>query len=133
MTASRFLRPRLGALVGTVLALLMLGACSSTAGSQANVPTTQPTIVPTATTAPTATLTPPSCGSRFGAAFQATLPDAASTVTSVYAAVLLPPETRSYDDDATGLRGRFMCSAGTAASVSSFMTTNLTQQGWTAV
>jgi hypothetical protein len=112
MAASRFLHPRLVTLLPTLLALFMLGACSPV-GSQANVPpshpTTQPIIIPTAT----ATLGPPSCGSQFGAAFQATLPDATSTVTSVYADVLLPPETRSYGDDrsyggdATGLRVRF--------------------------
>jgi hypothetical protein len=137
MSVSRILLPRL-ALLGTLIALLMLSACSSSASTEANLPnhpTTQPIILPTATAtvAPTITLTPPSCGSQFGATFQATLPDATSTVTSVYADVLLPPETRSYDDDATGLRARFMCSAGTATSVLSFMTDHLTQQGWTTV
>jgi hypothetical protein len=43
----------------------------------------------------------------------------------------LPPQTRSYDNDAAGgLRGRFFCSAGTPASVLSFMTQQLAQQGW---
>ena len=138
MTASRFLHPRVAAIPGALLALLtllMLSACSSTAGSEANVPTTQPIIVPsaTATSAPTATLTPPSCGSQFGTAFQATIPDATYSQTTVYAEVPLPPETRSFDDDATGLRVRNMCSAGTTATVESFMTTHLTQLGWTTV
>jgi len=60
-----------------------------------------------------------------------TLPDAKFKATSVYAQVPLPPLTRSYDNDAAGgVRGRQMCSAGTTASVLTFMTQHLTQLGW---
>ncbi len=87
----------------------------------------------TATTAPvpTATLAAVTCGSQYGSAYQATLPDATYSETTVFSALQLPPQTRSYDNDAAGgLRGRFFCSAGTSASVRSFMTQQLSQQGW---
>lgn len=87
----------------------------------------------TATTAPapTATLVAVTCGSQYGSAYQATLPDATYSQTTVFSALHLPPQTRSYDNDAAGgLRGRFFCSAGTSASVRAFMTQQLNQLGW---
>lgn len=91
------------------------------------------TSTPPATTAPvpTATLAAVTCGSQYGNAYQATLPNATYSQTIVFSALQLPPQTRSYDNDAAGgLRGRFFCSAGTSASVRSFMTQQLSQLGW---
>lgn len=80
---------------------------------------------------PTATFAAVTCGSQYGSAYQATLPDATYSQTTVFSALQLPPQTRSYDNDAAGgLRGRFFCSAGTTASVRSFMTQQLSQLGW---
>lgn len=109
--------------------LLALAACSQT-GATSTAPTPTATTAATVTTAMTATLTPAQCGARYGSAYATTLPDATYQETAVYAQVTLPPETRSYDDDASGLRVRFMCSAGTTDSVSSYMTQHLTQLGW---
>jgi len=85
----------------------------------------------TAAPIPTATLAAITCASQFGSAYQATLPDATYSQTTVFSALQLPSQTRSYDNDAAGgLRGRFFCSAGTSASVRSFMTQQLSQLGW---
>lgn len=77
-----------------------------------------------------ATRTPAPCGARYGGADRATLPDATFAQTTVYARVPLPPHTRAYDDDAAGLRGRFLCSAGTTRAVQDFMTAHLGTLGW---
>ncbi|HLW02600.1 MAG TPA: hypothetical protein VKT82_28360 [Ktedonobacterales bacterium] len=75
--------------------------------------------------------TTPSCNSNFKPGYVSTLPDADSTKTHVFAQVQLPPETRSYDNDASGgFRGREMCSGGTTQSVTDFMTQHLAQLGW---
>ncbi len=79
----------------------------------------------------TASSTAPACNSNFKPGYVSTLPDATFTSTTVFAQVQLPPETRSYDNDASGgFRGREMCSGGTTASVTNFMTQHLTAQGW---
>lgn len=120
----------------TVLALWLTGCGVTTTVAQEGGSTSTPTVttaVPTATTAPapTATLAAATCGSQYGSAYQATLPDATYSQTTVFSALHLPPQTRSYDNDAAGgLRGRFFCSSGTSASVISFMTQQLAQQGW---
>ncbi|HEY7126243.1 MAG TPA: hypothetical protein VH540_20030 [Ktedonobacterales bacterium] len=110
-------------------ALFALSACSPNAvTSTGSTPTDTPTSVPTATP----TLAPPMCGSApFSANYVTMLPDATFNATNIYAQIPLPPLTRSFDNDASGgLRGRQMCSAGTADSVLAFMTQNLTQLGW---
>jgi len=83
-----------------------------------------------ATPTSTPTLALARCSARFSGGYQPTLPDATYAQTMVYAQLPLPPQTRSYDDDASGLRGRFMCSAGTTQQVQSFMTQHLTELGW---
>lgn len=72
--------------------------------------------------------TAPACGSNFsGSPYQATL-------TTAYGTVPLPPQSRTVQDDAAGgVRGYDICSAGTAASVTSFMEQNLPAYGWTFV
>lgn len=123
-------------LVLAIGALLSLAACSSAPGAPGGAYGISPTNTPTATvpaaTATTApTLTPPHCGPNFtNPTFYSTLPDATFKTTTVYAQVPLPPLTRAYDNDASGLRGRALCSAGTTASVLAFMTQHLTQLGW---
>jgi hypothetical protein len=113
----------------TVLALELTGCGVTTSVVQEGGSTSAPTA--TTAPAPTATLVAVSCGSQYGSAYQATLPDATYSETTVFSAIQLPPQTRSYDNDAAGgLRGRFFCSAGTPASVLSFMTQQLGQQGW---
>src|SRR5215467_4101231 len=117
----------------TVLALGLTGCGATTTAVQEGGSTRTSTAAPTATTAPapTATLAAVTCGSQYGSAYQATLPDATYTQTTIFSAIQLPPQTRSYDNDAAGgLRGRFFCSSGTSASVLSFMTQQLAQQGW---
>lgn len=111
-------RLQLAVLLGLLLAL---AACSTVEVSQGSSSPTS-----TANTTPT----PPPCGVRFSSAYQPTLPEATSSQTTVYAQVPMPPQTRYYSDDASGLRGRFMCSGGTKESVSAFMTQHLTQLGW---
>ena len=81
-------------------------------------------------TSATPTLASARCSARFASADQAALPDATFPQTAVYAQVPLPPQTRSYDDDASGLRGRFLCSAGTTQAVREFMAQHLTALGW---
>lgn len=120
----------------TVLALGLIGCGATATGIQEGASTstsTATTAAPTAATAPapTATLAAVTCGPQYGSAYQATLPDATYSQTAVFSAIQLPPQTRSYDNDAAGgLRGRFFCSAGTSASVRSFMTQQLAQLGW---
>jgi len=120
----------------TVVALGLTGCGATPTGVQEGGSTsasTATTAAPTATTAPvpTATLAAVTCGSLYGNAIQATLPDATYAQTTVFSAIQLPPQTRSYDNDAAGgLRGRFFCSAGTSASVLAFMTQQLAQHSW---
>lgn len=119
-------------LTGLVLALMSLGLTGCGATTTV-VQESGSTSIPSATTAPapTATLAAITCGSHYGSSYQAMLPDAAYSQTTVFSALQLPPQTRSYDNDAAGgLRGRFFCSAGTSASVRSFMTQQLSQHGW---
>jgi hypothetical protein len=121
--------------VGVIGALLLLAACSpatTRTGGPADTATTAPAA--TATAIPptaTATLAPPDCGSNFTGPYVTTLPDSTYKKTDVFAKVQLPPLTRSFDNDAAGgVRGRNMCSAGSAASVLDFMQTHLTSLGW---
>lgn len=127
-------------LAGVVL--LLLSACSSTPGSSAASPdatrTSPPTSLPTATSVPTSTSTtvvptPMSsvCSSKYSSGYVVFLPDADSPITTVYDVVALPPGTRYYDDDATGLRVRFMCSDSPTGEVFEFMPGHLSSQGWT--
>jgi hypothetical protein len=58
------------------------------------------------------------------------LPDSSYPQTNVYAQVQLPPQTRLFQDDASGHRYKFLCSAETTAAVLAFMTQHLTQLGW---
>jgi len=84
----------------------------------------------TATNPPPSTAAPTVCDARFGSAYVTTLPDATYQETTVYAQVSLPAQTRSYNDDASGLRGRFLCTEGTTESVLAFMTQHLIELGW---
>lgn len=60
------------------------------------------------------------------------LPDPGYAATNLYADIPLPPLSRIVPDDALGgQRGYEMCSAGTAASITAFMNTQLTSLGWT--
>jgi hypothetical protein len=112
----------------TVLTLGLTGCGATTIVVQEGGSTSTPTAT---TAAPTATTAAVTCGSQYGSEYQATLPDATYSQTTVFSALQLPPQTRSYDNDAAGgLRGRFFCSAGMSASVRSFMTRQLGQQGW---
>jgi hypothetical protein len=52
------------------------------------------------------------------------------TANNPFSAVQLPPVTRMYSEGATGHIFYHLCSAGTAASVESFMFTQLTSNGW---
>lgn len=123
---SRFSLAALALLI--VLALGLVGCGVTTTVVQEGGLTSTPTAT---AAAPTATLAAVTCGAQYGSAYQATLPDATYSQTSDFSALQLPPQTRSYDNDAAGgLRGRFFCSAGTSASVRSFMTQQLSQLGW---
>jgi len=110
-------------IISLLVSLLALATCSQTSlTSNAPSPITTVPATPTAVSAP--------CDARFGSVYVTTLPDATYQHTTVYAQVPLPAQTRSYNDDASGLRGRFLCSAGTTDSVLAFMTQHLTQLGW---
>jgi hypothetical protein len=54
----------------------------------------------------------------------------AHTSSDPYSGLQLPPVTRLYSESATGHTFYHICSAGTAASVSAFMYTQLTAEGW---
>src|SRR5262249_18835259 len=113
----------------TVLALGLNGCGVTTAVVQQGGSISTPTA--TTAAAPTATLAAVTCGPQYGSAYQATLPGATFAQTTAFSAIRLPPQTRSYANHAAGgLRGRLFCSAGTSASVLSFMTQQLGQQGW---
>jgi|SRR5579859_1571784 len=123
-------RVRFVLLVGLLLAL---AACSLATSPQDSHPTSSANTAPTLTASmppTTPTLAPASCDARFSSAYQATLPDASFPETQVYAQVPMPPQTRTYNDDASGLRGRFLCSAGTTDAVLAFMAQHLTLLGW---
>ena len=110
-----------------LMALFALSACSTNAANpQASSPTSTPTSAPTATP----TLAPPACPQQFSTTYYSTLPNATYPETKVYAQIQLPPQTREHDDNATGHRFKFLCSAGTTDSVLAFMTQHLTQLGW---
>jgi hypothetical protein len=78
----------------------------------------------------TPTPAPSDCNSKFGTAYVTVLPDADSPVTSIYDIIPLPLETRSYDNDAAGLRVRFMCSGVPTGEVVEFESGQLYGQGW---
>jgi hypothetical protein len=130
MTISRWLSRAPALLI--LGALLALAACSPNATtSTGSTPTDTPTSAPTSAPTATPTLAPPTCPDQFSATYYTTLPDATFNATNLYAQIPLPPLTREVDNDASGgLRGRQLCSAGTADSILAFMTQNLTQLGW---
>src|ERR1051326_5263682 len=68
-------------------------------------------------------------GDHFTGTYDATLPNASSPQTMVYAQVQLPPQTQSYESDASGTRVHFLCSR-TTEDVLTFLHAHLTQQGW---
>lgn len=76
----------------------------------------------------------PNCdnqGSTFSTGYYYKLPDPGYKSTNVYANIPLPPLSRIVPDDASGgVRGYGICSAGTVASITSFMNTQLTASGW---
>ncbi len=77
--------------------------------------------------------TPPpaaACGANFTDPTYYTQLDAMFQSTTVYNAIPLPPLTRLYSDNASGLRGTILCSAGTTASITVFMTKHLSSLGW---
>lgn len=77
-------------------------------------------------TAPTA----PSCNSNFASS---PTPGIILFLTDFVPPVPLPPVSRTVPDSAAGLTGIDICSAGTAASVTTFMTTYLAATGYTKV
>src|SRR5579863_2305860 len=83
--------------------------------------------------APTATATsapPPACPS-FPASYYSQIPDPHYTTTNVFANLPLPPQSRIVPNDASGgVRGYDICSPGTVASISSYMSAQLTALGW---
>ena len=131
-------------LLVAAVACVVLSGCGSTSGNSSIVLASPqatnnatPARVPSATPAATGTasvyeptVASVDCGSRFSSTYVTYLPDADSPVTSIYDTIPLPLETRSYDDDATGLRVRFMCSAVPTGEVVEFVTGNLSGQGW---
>ncbi len=85
----------------------------------------------TVATAPPA----PDCsgsGNTFMPGYYYSIPDPHYKATNVFAKIPLPPLSRIVPDDASGgQRGYEICSAGTVASISSFMSKQLAAQGWT--
>jgi hypothetical protein len=73
----------------------------------------------------------PLCGPNFnGSASQSYQ----TTLTTAYGTVPLPPLSRTVANDAAGgVRGYDICSAGTAATITTFMQQNLPAYGWTLV
>lgn len=72
----------------------------------------------------------PACGANFTDPVYRTELGATFQSTTVYARIPLPPLTRIYSNNAAGLRGTVLCSAGTTASITMFMTKQLANQGW---
>lgn len=71
-------------------------------------------------------------GNTFPPGYDYKIPDPGYTSTNVFADIPLPPLSRLIHDDASGgARGYDICSAGTVASITSFMTEHLTDLGWT--
>ncbi len=129
MTSYRLIS-RLSAL-SLLFMLMALAACSTATGTPGNSANTQSdTPTPTATTAVSPSPTPVQCDTRYGSDYVTTLPDSVFMDTNVYAQIELPMQTRYYRDDASGHRFKFMCSAGTSDSVTTFMTQHLTREGW---
>jgi hypothetical protein len=75
--------------------------------------------------------TPPTCGSNFSSS---TSQNYVNTLATAYGTVLLPPESRTVQNDASGgVKGYAICSAGTATTITAFMEQNLPAYGWTFV
>jgi hypothetical protein len=72
----------------------------------------------------------PNCNSNFT---NSPTPGIQSFLPGITPALPLPPLTSVVPDDAAGLRGYDLCSAGTTASVTTFMQTELPATGWTKV
>lgn len=90
--------------------------------------TSTPTAPPTATSTPTLAACP-----NFPSGYSARIPNPGYTTTTVYADIPLPSYSRIIPDDASGgVRGYVICSAGTAASITSYMSDQLTALGWAA-
>jgi hypothetical protein len=89
---------------------------------------------PTFTPVATSTVTAPDCSSAFltySPNYVQQLPDPHYTSTQVFANIPLPPLSRIVPNDASGgQRGYDICSGGTVASITSFMTQQLTNLGW---
>jgi hypothetical protein len=70
---------------------------------------------------------------NFPTGYYAQIPNPGYTSTDVFANLPLPPESRIVPNDASGgERGYDVCSAGTVASITSFMAEHLAALGWTA-
>lgn len=71
-------------------------------------------------------------GNTYMQGYYYAIPDPHYMATNVFASIPLPPLSRIVPDDASGgQRGYEICSAGTVASITSYMTKQLTAQGWT--
>ena len=126
------LRQRLGGLAAVAAVLVLVGSMAlvfyaahlTNKGGPGGGPTpTHP--------AATATTVPPACGSNFSGPGSQSYQ---STLTTAYGTVPLPPQSRIVPNDASGgVRGYDICSAGTAADVTSYMEQNLPAYGWTQV
>lgn len=98
------------------------------------VAVTSPNSLISALVAPTgqcAVATAPACGSNFSSPISQNYQ---TTLTTDYGTVPLPSLSRTVPNNASGgLRGFDICSAGTAASVTSFLQQNLPAYGWSFV
>jgi Putative zinc-finger len=71
-------------------------------------------------------------GNTFSQGNYYSIPDPHYVATNVFANIPLPPLSRIVPDDAAGgQRGYEICSAGTVASITSYMSKHLSDQGWT--
>ena len=121
----------LSALGGAAAVIVIAAASLALLVSRFPGPTGHPGKTPTVPPSqPTPTLAPVQCDAQFSSGYQATLPGSTYAETTVYAQIQLPPETRTWSDDASGHRFRYMCSAGTSESVLAFVQAHLTAQGW---
>jgi hypothetical protein len=102
--------------------------------AQGGIQVTSPNQVTSSLVAPTGQctpVTPPTCGSNFSGSLSQTYQ---STINTAYGVVPLPSYSRTVPNDASGgVRGYDICSAGTAASITTFMEQNLPAYGWTLV
>ncbi len=119
-----------GLLCAGALCVLTFAGCGSSSIAVATATSIPPTATPVPPTATPTTPPAPNCSSEFDSS---PTPGIIASLTNFTPPVLLPPVSRVSPDDAAGLHGFDICSAGTAASVTTFMTTNLATSGYAQV